>query len=71
MTGLTPGRRYYFVVQTHSDAHLANRNILESEYSVEASAVAWTQINIHISGTVTEGGYPLAGVLWTDSPTVR
>ena len=40
VTGLTPGTRYYFVVQTVTNAHADNQNIVESDDSTEASAVA-------------------------------
>jgi Leucine-rich repeat (LRR) protein len=40
VTGLTPGTRYYFVVQTHTNAHVHNINAVESDYSAEASAIA-------------------------------
>ena len=53
VTGLTPGQRYYFVVQTHTNAHANNQSALDSENSTEATAIAWTQLNVHISGTVT------------------
>ncbi|MEN6560337.1 MAG: hypothetical protein ABFD52_06160 [Acidobacteriota bacterium] len=60
--GLTPGQLYYFVVQTHTDAHANNQSALESENSNEASAMAWLHLNVAISGTVTVDGAPLAGV---------
>ena len=63
--GLTPGTRYYFVVRTHTDVHSANKNALDSSDSAEVSAVAWAQINVTISGTVTLGGAPLPGVVMT------
>ena len=63
VTGLTPGQRYYFVVQTHTNAHANNQSALDSENSTEATAIAWTQLNVHISGTVLVGGSPLAGVV--------
>lgn len=37
-TGLAPGTQYYFVIQTHTDAHAGNQNALDSEYSQEVSA---------------------------------
>ena len=65
VTGLTPGQRYYFVVQTHTNAHANNPNAVESAYSAEATAVAWLQISVQITGTVTVGGLPLPGVVMT------
>ena len=62
VTSLTPGQRYYFVVRTQTDAHVVNTNIVESKDSAEASAVAWTQV-VHVTGTITVGGSPLAGVV--------
>ena len=63
VTGLTPGTRYYFVVQTVTNAHASNQNVVESDYGVEATAVAWTQTHVQITGTVTFGGLPLASVV--------
>jgi hypothetical protein len=40
VTGLMPGLPYYFVVQTHTDMHADNMNVVESEYSTEVMAVA-------------------------------
>jgi hypothetical protein len=74
VTGLAPGQRYYFVVQTHTNAHANNPGAVESENSNEATAVAWTQFNVTISGTVTLGGSPLAGVVMnglTGSPVTN
>ncbi len=68
VSGLTPGQRYYFVVQTHTDAHASNSNAVESESGAEATAVAWTQINVQISGTILAGGSPLANVLMAGFP---
>ncbi len=68
VTGLIPGTRYYFVVRTHTNAHSANRNALDSENSAEVSAFAWTQIDVQISGAVTLGGAPLAGVVMAGLP---
>ena len=50
MTGLTPGTRYYFIVQTVTYAHANNQNIVESAYSTEASAIAWLQTQVQIAG---------------------
>jgi Leucine-rich repeat (LRR) protein len=33
ITGLSPGKKYYFVVQTRTDPHLKNKNTVISEYS--------------------------------------
>ena len=68
VTSLTPGQRYYFVVRTVTNAHANNTNIVDSENSAEASAVAWTQINVQITGTVLAGGLPLANVLMAGLP---
>ena len=65
VTGLTPGTRYYFVVQTITNAHANNQNIVESAYSTEATAIAWLQLNVQITGTITLGGAPLSGVVMT------
>lgn len=50
VTGLKPGTRYYFVVQTWTAGHAGNRNSIESGYSKEISAVTR---GITISGSVT------------------
>ena len=63
ISGLTPAQRYYFVVRTVTSAHANNANTVESEASDEVSAVAWTEIAVQITGTVTSGGSPLAGVV--------
>ena len=68
VTGLTPGTRYYFVVQTHTDASSDNQNGLDSAYSSEASAIAWLQTQVQISGAVTLLGNPLAGVVMAGLP---
>ena len=68
VTGLTPGQRYYFVVRTVTNAHANNANIVESGNSAEASTVAWTQINVQITGTILAGGLPLANVLMAGLP---
>ena len=68
VTGLTPGTRYYFVVTTKTDAHGVNTNPIESAQSAEATAVAWTLVNVHITGTVLSGSSPLAGVVMTGIP---
>jgi Leucine-rich repeat (LRR) protein len=39
VTGLRPGTRYYVVVQTHTDMHVHNMNIVETDDSAEATAV--------------------------------
>ena len=65
VTGLTPEQRHYFVVQTRTDAHAANLNIVDSAYSAEVSA--WPH-KVPISGTVTFGGSPLAGVVLEGLP---
>lgn len=36
--GLSPLKTYYFVVKTKTDSHPNNKNVLESEYSLEVSA---------------------------------
>ena len=41
VTGLTPGTRYYFVVQTITNAHGNNQNVVESTDSAEVTAIAW------------------------------
>jgi hypothetical protein len=74
VTGLTPAQRYYFVVRTVTSAHANNANIVESDPSSEVSAVAWTEIAVQITGTVTSGGSPLAGVVMnglTGSPSTN
>ncbi|PWB78988.1 MAG: hypothetical protein C3F08_07650 [Candidatus Methylomirabilota bacterium] len=68
VTGLTPGETYYFVVQTLTEAHSANQNVVESGLSVEVSAIAWLQINVHISGAVMVGESPLPGVVISGLP---
>ena len=66
MTGLTPEQRHYFVVQTRTDAHAATLNIVDSADSAEVSAPG--RIQVPISGTVTFGGSPLAGVVLDGLP---
>ena len=68
VTGLTPGTRYYFVVRTVTNAHANNLNIVESAYSTEATAIAWLQTQVQISGTVLVGGAPLSGVVMSGLP---
>ena len=68
VTGLTPGTRYYFVVRTVTNAHANNQNIVESENSSEATAIAWLQTQVQISGTVLVGGSPLSGVVLSGLP---
>ena len=63
ISGLTPAQRYYFVVRAVTSAHASNANTVESDASVEVSAVAWTEIAVQITGTVMSGGSPLAGVI--------
>ncbi|HSA94722.1 MAG TPA: InlB B-repeat-containing protein, partial [Acidobacteriota bacterium] len=43
VAGLMPGTLYDFVVQTHTDPNADNVNAVDSDYSAEASAVAWPQ----------------------------
>ena len=45
VTGLAPGTRYYFVVHTVTNANAHNQNIVESDDSTEASALALLQGN--------------------------
>jgi len=74
VNGLTPGVTYYFVVQTHTDVHGGNPNAVDSEYSTEASATAWMQLTVNISGTIMAGGSPLEGVVMgglTESPVTN
>ena len=66
--GLTPGVTYYFVIQTRTEAHAYNVNAITSENSAEASATAWTQVSIRITGSVTLGGAPLANVQMSGLP---
>ena len=68
VTGLTPGQRYYFVVRTHTNAHGNNQSALDSENSTEASAIAWIQLNVNISGHVTLNALPLAGAVMNGLP---
>jgi hypothetical protein len=63
VNGLTPSQTYYFVVQTHTDAHSNNQNIVEGENSAEVFAVAWTKVNVRVTGTILAGGSPLANVV--------
>jgi hypothetical protein len=41
VTGLNPGT-YYFVVQSRTDPHTYNQNTVDSEYSIEVSAVTYS-----------------------------
>ena len=66
--GLTPTQTYYFVVRTHTDAHAGNASALDSAYSAEVSATAWTQVNVRVAGTVLAAGSPLSGVLVSGLP---
>jgi hypothetical protein len=61
--GLTPGVRYYFIVRTFTNPHANNQNIVKSDDSMEATAVAWLQTSVHITGTIMAGGVPLPGVV--------
>jgi hypothetical protein len=67
VTGLTPGTRYYFVVRTVTNAHANNLNVVESAYSTEATAIAWLQTQVQISGTVLVGGAS-SGVVMSGLP---
>ncbi len=53
ITGLNEGTTYYFVVQTRTNSHLNNINILDSEYSEEVSE---TTLSVSVSGSVTNSG---------------
>jgi Leucine-rich repeat (LRR) protein len=64
VTGLNPGRLYYFVVKTRTNPHPDNQNTVDSEYSVEVSA-STLKPNIFVSGAVTRGGKGLQGVTIT------
>jgi uncharacterized repeat protein (TIGR02543 family) len=68
ISGLTPGGRYYFVVQTHTDAHTANLNAVDSEYSAEVNEMAWLQVNVRITGTILFEESPLANVVMSGLP---
>ena len=68
INGLTPGVTYYFVVQTHTEPNPNNQSALDSENSTEATATAWQQLSVNISGTVVLGGVPLAGVVMVGLP---
>ena len=68
VSGLTPGVTYYFVVQTHTDAHAANANAIDSGNSAEVSATAWTQVSVLVTGTVMLSGAPLSGVEMSGLP---
>jgi Leucine-rich repeat (LRR) protein len=68
VSGLNPGQTYYFVVRTHTDAHSGNANAVDSAYSAEVSATAWTQVNVRVAGTVLAAGSPLSGVLMSGLP---
>jgi Leucine-rich repeat (LRR) protein len=68
VNGLTPGQTYYFVVKTHTNVHSGNQNAIDSDYSEEASAVAWTQVNVRVAGTILAGGSPLSNVLMAGLP---
>ncbi|MCP4220554.1 MAG: S8 family serine peptidase [bacterium] len=54
VSGLNSGTTYYFVVQTRSDAHLYNTNIVDGGYSAEVSAT--THIAPAIFITAPNGG---------------
>ncbi len=57
VTGLTPGTPYYFVVQTRTDAHTGNQNVVDSENSDETSATPMIPDAILITT-------PLGGESW-------
>lgn len=64
VTGLTPGKRYYFVIQTVTNAHAKNQNIVESEYSTEATAVAWLQTQTPVVVPTITVTSPNGGETW-------
>jgi hypothetical protein len=71
VTGLTPGIPYYFVVQTRTDAHTNNQNVVDSETSDEASATP-TIPSTMITVTSPNGGESWApgsshNITWTSS----
>ncbi len=58
VTGLNPGTPYYFVIQTRTDTHDNNQNVVESEYSSEPTATtipAYTVTFIAGSGGTLSG----------------
>jgi Leucine-rich repeat (LRR) protein len=66
VTGLIPATPYYFVVQTRTEAHENNQNILDSGDSEEATGA--TLVQALIMGGITLGGLPLANVTLTGLP---
>jgi len=61
--GLNPATKYYFVVQTRTEPHEHNQNIVNSEYSAESSAETANEYLRIISGVVaTEKGKGIEGV---------
>ena len=72
VTGLTPGTKYYFVVQTRTDAHsdVYQSNTIDSEYSAEVWAT--TPVAVTLTVTSPNGGESWAAgsahaVTWTSS----
>jgi hypothetical protein len=74
VSGLTPGIPYYFVVQTRTDIHANNLNVVDSENSDEATATPFVPsgtltVTSPNGGEVWAGGSPQA-ITWTSTGTV-
>jgi len=58
VTGLNPGTPYYFMIQTRTDANDYNKNIVDSEYSAEATT---TTIPVYTVTFIAGSGGTLSG----------
>jgi Leucine-rich repeat (LRR) protein len=70
VTGLTLGIPYYFVVQTRTDAHASNKNMVDSETSDEASATPGIPATITVTspnGGESWVGLSLHNITWTST----
>jgi len=65
VTGLNPGTTYYFVVQTMTNPHTDNQNILKSRYSAEISALMCYLALTSPNGGESWGIDTLQDITWT------
>jgi len=60
VTGLNPGTPYYFVIQTRTDVHSLNQNVVDSDYSAETTA---TTIPVYTVTFTAGSGGTLSGTI--------
>jgi hypothetical protein len=65
VTRLNSGVTYYFVVQTRTDNHEYNQNIVDSEFSAEVSAVTSPIILTSPNGGESWSLYTIRNITWT------